>query len=67
MMQEELDRLEIKVSYLEGQNAELNEVVIEQGKQITHLMVQIEELKKKIKDLMDVTADERANRRPPHY
>lgn len=64
---DELDRLEIKVSYLESQNAELNEVVIDQGKQIAHLMVQIEELKKKIKDLMDVTADERANRRPPHY
>ena len=26
-----------------------------------------EEMKKKVKDLMDVTADERANRKPPHY
>lgn len=67
MANEELDRLEIKVSYLESLNAELNEVVIEQGKEITHLMVQIEEIKKKLKDLMDVTAEERANRRPPHY
>ena len=67
MYEDELERLEIRLSYLEKQNAELNEVVIDQGKTITHLLVQMEEMKKKVKDLMDFTADERANRRPPHY
>ena len=67
MYEDELERLEIRLSYLGKQNAELNEVVIDQGKTITHLLVQMEEMKKKVKDLMDVTADERANRRPPHY
>ena len=67
MYEDELDRLEISISYLEKQHEELNEVVIEQGKTITHLMIQMEEIKKKVKDLMDVTADERANRKPPHY
>ena len=67
MYEDELERLEIRLSYLEKQNAELNEVVIDQGKTITHLLVQMEEMKKKVKDLMDVTAGERANRRPPHY
>ena len=67
MYEDELERLEIRLSYLEKQNAELDEVVIDQGKTITHLLVQMEEMKKKVKDLMDVTADERANRRPPHY
>ena len=67
MYEDELERLEIRLSYLEKQNAELNEVVIDQGKTITHLLVQMEEMKKKVKDLMDVTADERANRRPPNY
>lgn len=67
MYEDELERLEIRLSYLEKQNAELNEVVIDQGKTITHLLVQMEEMKKKVKDLVDVTADERANRRPPHY
>ena len=67
MYEDELERLEIRLSYLEKQNAELNEVAIDQGKTITHLLVQMEEMKKKVKDLMDVTADERANRRPPHY
>ena len=67
MYEDELERLEIRLSYLEKQNAELNEVVIDQGKTITHLLVQMEEMKKKVKDLIDVTADERANRRPPHY
>ena len=67
MYEDELDRLEIRISYLEKQNEELNEVVIEQSKTITHLMVQMEEIKKKVKDLMDIPADERANRKPPHY
>ena len=67
MYEDELDRLEIRISYLEKQNEELNEVVIEQSKTITHLMVQMEDIKKKVKDLMDITADERANRKPPHY
>ena len=67
MYEDELDRLEIRISYLEKQNEELNEVVIEQSKTITHLMVQMEEIKKKVKDLMDITADERANRKPPPY
>lgn len=67
MYEDELDRLEIRISYLEKQNEELNEVVIEQSKTITHLMVQMEEIKNKVKDLMDITADERANRKPPHY
>ena len=67
MYEDELDRLEIRISYLEKQNEELNEVVIEQSKTITHLMVQMKEIKKKVKDLMDITADERANRKPPHY
>ena len=67
MYEDELDRLEIRISYLEKQNEELNEVVIEQSKTITHLMVQMEEIKKKVKDLMDITADERVNRKPPHY
>ena len=67
MYEDELDRLEIRISYLEKQNEELNEVVIEQDKTITHLIIQMEEIKKKVKDLMDVTADERANRKPPHY
>ena len=67
MYEDELERLEIRLSYLEKQNAELNEVVIDQGKTMTHLLVQMEEMKKQVKDLMDVTADERANRRPPHY
>ena len=46
MYEDELERLEIRLSYLEKQNAELNEVVIDQGKTITHLLVQMEEMKK---------------------
>ena len=73
IMQPEIQRIQKKYKgkkdndSMMKQNEELNEVVIEQGKTITHLMVQMEELKKKVKDLMDVTSDERANRKPPHY
>ena len=66
-MKKELEKLEIKVSYLEAQNEELNECVIDFGKKLTQMMAQIEEMKKKIKDLMDITGEERESRKPPHY
>ena len=31
-MNDDIERLEIKISYLESQNAELNDVIIDQGK-----------------------------------
>ena len=33
-MNDDIERLEIKISYLESQNAELNDVIIDQGKSI---------------------------------
>ena len=66
-MNEELERLEIKISYLESQNAELNDVVIEQGKSITILEKRIELLEKKVEDLIEESGEARPNRKPPHY
>lgn len=66
-MNEELDKLEMKICYLEEQNAVLNEVVIEQGKDITRLEVQLIALEKKVKDLIDESSPDRPSRRPPHY
>ena len=40
-MNEELEQVEIKVSYLEAQVAELNEVVIEQQKNIDAMNIKI--------------------------
>ena len=66
-MSEDIEKLEIKISYLESIAAELNEVVIEQNKEINHLKVQIEKLEKKVEDLIEETSEARPNRRPPHY
>lgn len=66
-MNKEIEKLEIKVSYLEEENAELNEIVIDMNKRLSVLMAQFEEMKKKVKDLIDNNGEERENRRPPHY
>lgn len=66
-MNEEIDRLEIKIGFLEGQAEELNEVVIGQEKAIQELMKRIELLEKKVSDLEEVSGEARPNRRPPHY
>ena len=67
MSDRDVERLEIKISYLEAENEELNEVVVDLNKKVSVLMAQFEEMKKKVKDLIDNAGEERANRRPPHY
>lgn len=66
-MNEELERLEIKVSYLEAQNAELNEVVISQAKELATLEKKLEIFEKKLEDLIEESGSDRPSRRPPHY
>ena len=67
-MNEELERVEIKVSYLEAQVAELNEVIIEQQKSIDSLTLKLLQAEKKIEDLIEeVGSQTRPNRKPPHY
>ena len=66
-MNDELDKLEMKICYLEDQNAVLNEVVIEQGKEITRLEVQLLALEKKVSELIEESSPDRPSQRPPHY
>ena len=66
-MNDDIERLEIKISYLESQNAELNDVIIDQGKSIVLLEKRIEFLEKKVEDLIEEAGEARPNRRPPHY
>ena len=66
-MNDDIERLEIKISYLESQNAELNDVIIDQGKSIVLLEKRIEFLEKKVGDLIEESGEARPNRRPPHY
>ena len=67
-MNEELEQVEIKVSYLEAQVAELNEVVIEQQKNIDAMNIKILQVTKKLEELIEeVGSPSRPNRKPPHY
>ena len=66
-MQEELDALEIKVSYLELKFDELNEVIVEQDRAISKMRAQLEALEKKVIDLEEEAGQDRPNRKPPLY
>ena len=67
-MNEELEQVEIKVSYLEAQVAELNEVVIEQQKNIDATNIKLLQVTKKLEELIEeVGSPSRPNRKPPHY
>lgn len=63
----EVEELEVKVSYLEVQNSELNEMVIALSKECDLMRKEISVLEKRIEDLVDQLGPERPNRRPPHY
>ncbi len=67
MNDDDTERLEIKISYLESQNAELNDVLIEQAKDITYLKIKLEHLERKVQELIEESGEARPNRRPPHY
>lgn len=66
-MNEEIERLEIKIGFLEDQVEELNEVVITQDRSIAELQKKLELLEKKVTDLEEVSGEARPNRKPPHY
>lgn len=67
-MNEELEQVEIKVSYLEAQVAELNDVVIEQQKNIDAMNIKLLQVTKKLEELIEeVGSPSRPNRKPPHY
>ncbi len=67
-MNEEIERLETKVSYLEAGLDELNEVVIEQQKTIDSLKHTVERLTERLQSLIEeVGTPNRPSTRPPHY
>ncbi len=66
-MNEEIEKLEVKVSYLERENALLGEEVIELNKRLSTLSLEMEEIKKKVVEILLDEGEERESRRPPHY
>lgn len=67
-MNEEIEKLEIKISYLEAGIAELNDVVIRQQKTVDSLSYSLEKMQEKLQSLIEeVGTPNRPSRRPPHY
>lgn len=63
MDNERLQQVEIKLAYLEDEEAKLNEVVTEQDRTIEHLQQYCEDLKVRLSEL----EEPRVSQRPPHY
>ncbi len=67
-MEERIDTLEMAMSYQEDTVRTLNEVVIDQGKKIEELELQIRKLTQKLEDLIELAGeDSMPHERPPHY
>lgn len=67
-MENDIERIEVKISYLEAGQEELNEVIIRQQKEIDQLNYLVEKLTEKLKSLIEeVGTPNRSSTRPPHY
>ena len=66
-MEERLTSLEIKCAYLENFLANLQDVVVKQGEQITVLENEKKALRKKISELSDMVEGDIPQNKPPHY
>lgn len=67
-MENDIERIEVKISYLEAGQEELNEVIIHQQKEIDQLNYLVEKLTEKLKSLIEeVGTPNRPSTRPPHY
>lgn len=66
-MTETIDRLEIKITYLEKANAELSEVVYRQGKEIEALEAKLAELRARFEAAQEPSLPAPSAELPPHY
>lgn len=67
-MSETIDRLEIKITYLEKANAELGEVVYRQGKEIEALHAKLSELRARFEAAQEPPLPSAPSAElPPHY
>lgn len=63
-----LEKIEVKISYNEEIVAQLNEIVINQQKEIGILNNHVNKLEKKVAQLMEESeSGDLPNRKPPHY
>lgn len=67
MDDEKVIELETKLAYLEDFMNQIQEVAVQQTKDIEKLKVENKILKDKVKDLSDWAEGDIPNRKPPHY
>lgn len=65
--EDRLVQLEIKLSYLEDFMNQVQQVAVEQAKEIEHLKTENKRMAEKIRDLFDNMDQDIPNRKPPHY
>ncbi|MCQ2592032.1 MAG: SlyX family protein [Treponema sp.] len=65
--EERLTNLEIKLSYMEDFMNQIQEVAVEQAKEIERLKVENKLLSEKMNELIENSGEEIPNRKPPHY
>ena len=67
MDEERIINLEMKMAYLEDFLNQIQEVAVEQAKDIEKLKSENKKMKEKIKELSDLAEGDIPNRKPPHY
>ncbi|MCY1153481.1 MAG: SlyX family protein [Sphaerochaetaceae bacterium] len=67
-IEESIEKIEIKLSYAEEMVAQLNEIIINQQKEIGIMNNHINKLERKVAQLIeDNESSDLPNRKPPHY
>ena len=67
MDEERLTQLEIKLAYMEDFVNQIQEVAVQQTRDIEKLKAENKLMAEKIRDLIDNLDSEIPNRKPPHY
>ena len=67
MIEERIDNLEIKIAYMEDFINQIQEVAVQQAKDIELLKAENKILSQRLKDVMENAGADIPNRNPPHY
>ena len=65
--EERIDNLEIKIAYMEDFINQIQEVAVQQAKDIELLKAENKILSQRLKDVMENADADIPNRKPPHY
>lgn len=66
-IEERLENLEIKLTYMEDFLKQIQEVAVGQAKDIDRLKAENKMMTQKIRELIEESEGEIPNRKPPHY